>query len=196
MAHVFLQEDPKVSVGDANDVASTIPTPEQLGSLLLTYAATGAADQVAVAYAALAVGGTAQWVPIAAAGGSFVIKRFSGNLTGADDGVTTGYMADTGSEGPMSFSPMGYPAGVDFVTHELTVNVTNNKLTGNTVVTLLKNGVATAIVLSIPAINTGEFSKTGTISYEAGTPDDVFDLRVESTNGGAANTIRMSATLT
>ncbi len=68
MAHIFLQDDPKISVGDANDAPATIPTPEQLGSLLITYSATGATDQFAAAYAALEVGATAQWVPIAATG--------------------------------------------------------------------------------------------------------------------------------
>ncbi len=69
MAHIYLQEDPKVSVADANDAASSIPTPEQLGSLLLTYAATGSTGQTAAMYAALAIGGTAQWVPVGATGG-------------------------------------------------------------------------------------------------------------------------------
>ncbi len=83
MAHLFLQEDPKVSVGDANDVASTIPTPEQLGSLLLTYDATGATGQTAAMYAALAIGGTAQWVPIAGA---------------APPGNTNGYLYNGGAQ--------------------------------------------------------------------------------------------------
>lgn len=68
MAHIFIQDDPKVSVGNANDDPATIPTPQQLGSLLVTYAATGPTGQFAAAYAALAIGGTAQWVPIAATG--------------------------------------------------------------------------------------------------------------------------------
>ncbi len=85
MAHIFLQEDPKVSVADANDVASTIPTPEQLGSLLLTYAATGSTGQAADIYAALAIGGTAQWVPVGAgssnAAGPSGIDHVTGDVT-------------------------------------------------------------------------------------------------------------------
>ncbi len=68
MAHIFLQDDPKVSVAGANDDPATIPTPEQLGSLLITYAATGTTGQTATAYAALEVGATAQWVPISGIG--------------------------------------------------------------------------------------------------------------------------------
>lgn len=69
MAHLYLQEDPKTSVAGSNDAPATIPTPEQLGSLLITYGATGSTGQTAAAYAALEVGGTPQWVPIAGAGG-------------------------------------------------------------------------------------------------------------------------------
>lgn len=88
MSHLYLQEDPKVSVGGANDVASTIPTPEQLGSLLLTYAATGSTGQTAAAYGALEVNGAPQWVPIASAvpdfdAGPSGIDHVTGDVTTA-----------------------------------------------------------------------------------------------------------------
>lgn len=187
MAHLYLQEDPKVSVGGANDDPATIATPEQLGSFLLTYAAAGPTGQVAAAYAALAVGGTSQWVPIAGTvPGSTPIKYFSGQLTGLALGTVDGYLADVGNQFAMSTTEISYPVGsVGFTARILTIRVTANNLITDTTVSVLRNGVlppgAELITLSIPALTTGEFSGFAMTPF---VPGDYFDVLVENTNGG------------
>lgn len=61
MAHIFLQEDPKVSAGNADDNPTTIPIPEQLGSLLVTSNGDGTNGKI---YAALpsSIAPNPQWV--------------------------------------------------------------------------------------------------------------------------------------
>lgn len=94
MAHLYTQENPKVSVAGDNDAPTTIPTPDQLGSLLITYGATGPTGS-ALAYAALEMGGTAQWVPIAGTTGA----TGATGPTGPSDGPT-GPTGATGAAGP------------------------------------------------------------------------------------------------
>ncbi len=182
MAHLYLQEDPKVSVAGSNDAASSVPTPEQLGSLLVTYSATGATSQSAAAYAALEVGGTAQWVPLTggAGGSGGVIKWFSGTFAGGVVEGTVGFLADTGLFS-IKPTPVSYPVSSNGLTvSTLTVVVSNNSQTTETTVTLTKNGGLTAITVSIPAGTTGEFTATGSVSYVSG---DTFDLRADSVVG-------------
>ncbi len=191
MAHLFLQQDPKVSVGDASDVSTSIPTPEQLGSFLFTHLNGGSSGKI---YCAVLVAGVPTWVPIGGATPA-VIKFFSGALTGSG-GIVDGFIADTGNL-TMPVDENEYPAGTNgFTASFLTVRCPagQNKMTTAVVVTLLKNGAPTGITLSVPALTTGQFVSTP-VTPVAYVPGDYFDVLVES-NAGGANTIRMSVALT
>lgn len=64
MSHIFTQQGPRVSVGDSDDPPLSIPTPDQLGSILFTHKL-GALGK---AYCAVMVGATPTWVPLNGAG--------------------------------------------------------------------------------------------------------------------------------
>jgi hypothetical protein len=61
MAFIFLQDDPKIAVGNANDAPGTIPTPEQLGSLLVTTDGAGGAGKI---YAAVPAPIAPAWISV------------------------------------------------------------------------------------------------------------------------------------
>ncbi len=74
MAHLFLQQDPKVSVANAEENPTTIPTPEQLGSFLVTTDASGNNGKL---YTAVEILGVPTWVLVGFAsggGGSGFVK--------------------------------------------------------------------------------------------------------------------------
>ena len=110
MAHLYIQDDTKVSVGGSNDNPATIPTPIQLGSLLVTYAATGPTGQTAAGYAALAVSGTPQWVPFGAPGPAGATgPSGSAGATGptgsvSDFGMFYGLTTGTGNGGATDYA--------------------------------------------------------------------------------------------
>jgi hypothetical protein len=73
MAFIFLQHDPLVSVGNANDNPATFPIPTQLGSFLVTY--DGGPTGPAALYAALPTPNPA-WVPIGTGGSTPGLAAF------------------------------------------------------------------------------------------------------------------------
>ncbi len=87
MAHLFLQQDPKVSAGNADDVPATIPTPEELGSFLVTHDGAGNLGKI---YSALLVAGVPTWVLIGtASGGGGIAIPLNEIVYGTGPGVTS-----------------------------------------------------------------------------------------------------------
>ncbi len=193
MSHIFLQQDPKTSVGDNDDVSTTIPTPEQLGSFLFTHLA----GTIGKIYCAVLVAGVPTWV--LAGFGSVVglgipIKFFSGLLAGVDDELAQGYMADTGNLA-LPATNSRYPAGpVGFTVSEMTVSVPpgENSMATDTTVVVLHNGSVTGLAVTIPTTADGQFSIAFSTVYA---PGDYLDVLVSSESGGTGNTIRLSVLL-
>lgn len=86
-----------------------------------------------------------------------------------------------------------YPVPAPFVASALACNCAFNDATTSTAVALVKNGVPTALTVTIPAGTTGVFFIGGQ-SVAFGT-DDTFGLLLSNTGGGAGHEIDASAVL-
>lgn len=121
------------------------------------------------------------------------LMAFAGGITGQAAGTTTGFLANTLPSGTAnSASALRYRLKNTVQSVErLKVRVLQNNLTTSTTVTVMKDGVATGVTLTVGAGATGDFQDLlNSNSFNAG---QGLDIRVENTNGGAGNTIQLTA---
>ncbi len=105
------------------------------------------------------------------------------NTTVYSNSTTWGYTVENYCQTPM-------PACV--VTN-MKVNIYSpNAVTSNTVFTLMKNGVATAIVITVGSGATGWFSTTGSVTYAEG---DLIDVKIVTGSSGTGNIVPLSITI-
>lgn len=116
---------------------------------------------------------------------------FSGTLFGGA-GATLTYLANAGDALAVNnTTPLAYP-GPGAVTSTLLVKPRVNTMANACTATLYKNGVATAMTVSIPAGTTAVVSVGGSVQLF---PTDVFDLRLDDAVADATHTLAVSATL-
>jgi hypothetical protein len=111
--------------------------------------------------------------------------KFSGGHLGLAVGATTSYLADAGAVAvvPILSALQKYALPARTVAN-LRVKAVTNPLGAAMVVTVLKNGVATALTATITAGSTALFKNiVNTVAFAA---DDELDLEVTSTSAGAA----------
>jgi hypothetical protein len=120
--------------------------------------------------------------------------KFSGTHLGGAAGVHDTFLADEGAMSTvveLTASP-AYPMPAR-TARNLRVNPRSNNLAAAASVTLMKNGVATAMTVNIPAASTAIVTDlVDTVAFAA---NDTLDLRVETTAAGAGNALTVSAVL-
>lgn len=105
------------------------------------------------------------------------------NTTVYSNSTTWGYTVENYCQTPM-------PACI--VTN-MKVNIYSpNAVTSNTVFTLMKNGVATALVITVGSAATGWFSATGSVAYAEG---DLIDVKIATGSSGSGNIVPLSITI-
>lgn len=116
--------------------------------------------------------------------------KFSGSMTGTPVVLKARFLGDV----PNSAFLVGieYPATGPSVNATLRVKPSANTLTAATNFRVFVNGVASGLVVVIPAGTTAMVSTTAALAIVAG---DWVDLRMDVTAGGAANSITAAATL-
>jgi hypothetical protein len=122
------------------------------------------------------------------------LLKFSGTHLGGAAGVHDTFLADEGAMTTvveLTASP-AYPMPAR-TAQNLRVNPRSNTLATAASVTLMKNGVATAMTVNIPAGSTALVTDlVDTVAFAA---NDTLDLRVETTAAGAGNALTVSAVL-
>jgi len=114
--------------------------------------------------------------------------KFSGGLLGGA-GATTSYLADTGAAPAANLTAIEYPISQHYMTR-LRVKPEANTFATNVVATVFKNGVATALTVTIPAGSTAVVSDT---AHSALFADGDLLAIVLSNAGDAAKTISLMA---
>lgn len=122
----------------------------------------------------------------------FSTLKFSGAHTGAV-GAAVSYLADGGPViAALLAAAVGYPSPPRTY-RKLRVRAPTNPLAAAMTATVYKNGVATALTVTVTAASTALFTDaTHTVTFA---PGDNFDLRLDSTAAGAINTALVVATL-
>lgn len=128
----------------------------------------------------------------ATAGSSKGLLRFSGVV---DQDGSFSFLADRGNDGTIIFNdtePQNYPMPACTVT-QLVAKATVNGTVANTLVTLMKNNVMTALTVTIPAGSTVAVSDlVHSVSFANG---DLMDMTVFIT-AGAEEEIQLAVTIT
>jgi hypothetical protein len=122
------------------------------------------------------------------------LLKFSGTHLGGAAGVHDTFLADEGAMTTvveLTASP-AYPMPARTVLN-LRVNPRSNTLATAATVTVMKNGVATACTVNIPAGSTAIV--TDLVDAIAFAANDTLDVRVETTAAGAGNALTLSAVL-
>jgi hypothetical protein len=105
------------------------------------------------------------------------------NITVYSNSNTWGYLVESYSQTPM-------PA---CVVTDMKINIYSpNGITGNTVFTLMQNGVATSMSISVGSSATGWFSTTGSVTFAQG---DLIDVRISTANSGSGSIYPLSITI-
>jgi hypothetical protein len=120
--------------------------------------------------------------------------KFSGTHLGSAAGVHDSFLADEGNVATvveLTAAP-GYPMSPR-TAQNLRVNPRANTLATAATATVMKNGVATAVTVNIPAGSTAIVADVAdTVAFVA---NDTLDLRIESTAAGAGHSLSVSAVL-
>ena len=110
--------------------------------------------------------------------------NFNQGATTVGNSITT-YMQNNGVDTTIARSEMPVSINTSPLLKMFVVNVTTNTKAGNTVFTVMKNGVATAMVLTYGASATGVQSATGSIVCVLG---DKITVRIVTAGGGGTLT--------
>jgi len=120
------------------------------------------------------------------------ISTFSGSIIGAV-GAVISYLADTGPIAANQIVPLRRPTSLRLATRLRVTNLVNTSANAVTV-TLYKNGVATAMVVSIPAATAANTKFSDLVHPILFLDDDDFDLRMDDA-ADVAGVVTVSASL-
>lgn len=132
-------------------------------------------------------------LPVIVMGDGGNLNQFGGGMTNL--GGTTDVYLSNSSPTPTANSSVALNYGISSGRsgQKLRVNILQNNLDVDAVVTLMKNGSATSITVTVTAGTTGNFNDlTHLVNYAEG---DTFDIRVETVGGTVGRTLLLVGTI-
>jgi hypothetical protein len=128
------------------------------------------------------------YAPFSGGGSGSSLLKFSGPATGGSTSTGTTYLAD----GTSSPSAIGYPVSAARTITRLSAHVPGILIGNAATVTLMKNGVATALTLTWLFTDPAVANITGSVAYAV---DDLLDLQLTVGGVGFTQTINALAVI-